>query len=291
MMSRRIDPQRFLDTVLPVVRQCAAASRVFYGEVADVGKKADASLTGKHAQQASSVLTVLDAAFQELILGAVHARFPDIRCIAEEKTPMRRAFAGNDSDYVVILDPIDGTLHFQRGDAPYHVCVGLAHRGRMIASAIARPSEDKLFTAIRGGGAFLQQGKRRARRLVLPRKPRTNDAFISTKARPFQQPARLHLDPRESPIGAALVLTQLAEGTLAAYLTRQVEIYDVGPPSLIAEEAGAACFLAGGEEPNYDRRRKFPYYMAAASSDTAQFLQQIQRDGARAIRAKKGPIR
>ena len=113
-MTVRIDPQRFLETVLPVVRQCAAASRVFYGDVADVGKKADSSLTGQHAQQASSVLTVLDSAFQDLILGAVHSRFPSIRCIAEERTAMRRAFASNDSDYVVILDPIDGTLHFQR---------------------------------------------------------------------------------------------------------------------------------------------------------------------------------
>ena len=278
-MTLRIDPQRFLDTVLPVVRQCAAASRVFYGEVTDVGKKADRSLTGEHAQQASSVLTVLDAAFQELILGAVHARFPSIRCIAEERTPMRRAFAGNESDYVVILDPIDGTLHFQRGDAPYHVCVGLAHRGRMVAAAIARPNEDKLFTAIRGQGAWLQRGRRPARRLRLPRSPRTNRAFISTKARPFQAPARSRLEPHEAPIGAALVLTQLAEGTLAAYLTRQVEIYDVGPPSLIAEEAGAICFLADGREPKYDRRRKFPYYMAAATTDLKEFLMQVRRDG------------
>ncbi len=290
-MTARIDPQHFLETVLPIVRQCAAASRVFYGDVADVGKKADSSLTGRQAQQASSVLTVLDAAFQDLILGVVHSRFPGIRCIAEERTPMRRAFAGNDSEYVVILDPIDGTLHFQRGDAPYHVCVGLAHRGRMLAAAVARPNEDKLFTAVRGKGAWLQRGTRAARRLRLPTTPRTNRAFISTKARSFQAPARSRLDPHEHPIGAALVLTQLAEGTLAAYLTRQVEIYDVGPPSLIAEEAGATCFLPGGRRPSYDRRRKFPYYMAAATGDLKDFLLQIQRQGKDAVRASKGPDR
>ena len=289
-MTVRIDPQRFLETVLPVVRQCAAASRVFYGDVADVGKKADSSLTGQHAQQASSVLTVLDSAFQDLILGAVHSRFPSIRCIAEERTAMRRIFARNNSDYVVILDPIDGTLHFQRGDAPYHVCVGLAHRGRMIAAVVARPDEDKLFTAIRGKGAWLQRGARPARRLRLPKTPRTNRAFISTKARSFQAPARSRLDPREHPIGAALVLTQLAEGALAAYLTRQVEIYDVGPPSLIAEEAGATCFLDGGRRPNYDRRRKFPYYMSAATDDLKDFLLQIQREGKEAARASKEPL-
>lgn len=286
-MTIRIRPQSFLDTVVPIVRQCAAASRPFYGDVADVGKAADQSLLGASAQQASSVLTVLDAAFQELILGAVHRRFPDIRCIAEERTPMRRAFSGNDSDYVVILDPIDGTLHFQRGDAPYHVCVGLAHKGQMIASAVARPDEDKLFTAIRGKGAWLQRGKGAPRRLQLPASPKTKRAFISTKAREFQPLARPQLEPFEHPIGAALVLTQLAEGRLAAYLTRQVEIYDVGPPSLIAEEAGATCFLAHGREPNYDRHRKFPYYMAAASADVRDFVLRVQRQGVAATRANK----
>ncbi len=286
-MTRHIRPRSFLDTVIPIVQQCAAASKVFYGNVADVGKQADRSLLGEQAQQASSVLTVLDAAFQELILGAVHQRFPHIRCIAEERTPMRRAFAGNDSEYTVILDPIDGTLHFQRGDAPYHVCVGLAHRGRMVAAAVARPDEDKLFTAVRGQGAWVQRGTRKPRRLQLPRVPKTKRAFISTKAREFQALARPDLEPFEHPIGAALVLTQLAEGSLAAYLTRQVEIYDVGPPSLIAEEAGATCFLAHGREPNYDRRRKFPFYMAAASNDLRDVVLHVQRQGVAARRRKE----
>lgn len=284
-MTKRIPPREFVDALTPVVRQCAAASRVFYGEVADVGKQADRTLTGGQAQHASSVLTVLDAAFQDLILGVVHDHFPGIRCIAEERTAMRRAFSGNRSDYVVILDPIDGTLHFQAGDASYHVSVGLAYKGKMIAAVVARPDEDKLFTAVRGEGAHVQQGRRRARRLRLPARPRTDAAFISTKARPFQQPARELLTPREHPIGAALVLTQIAEGSLAAYLTRQVEIYDVGPPSLIAEEAGASCFLTGGATPNYDRRRKFPFYMAAASADLKTFLLEVQRRGSASTRS------
>ena len=276
-----IRPQRFLDAVLPVVRQCAAASRLFHGDVADVGKKADTSLTGARAQQASRAFTVLDGAFQDLILGAVHARFPRVRCIAEERTAMRRAFAGNGGDEVVILDPIDGTLHFQRGDAAYHISIGLARGGRMVAAAVARPTEDKLFTAVRGRGAWVQVGSRRPRRLRLPERPRTKKAFVSSKARRFRAAAREHFEPREYPLGAALVLTELAEGDLAAYLTRQVEVYDVGPPSLIAEEAGACCFLGDGREPTYGRSRKFPFYMAAATPHLRDLLLQVRRRGAR----------
>ncbi|MEE2659639.1 MAG: inositol monophosphatase family protein [Candidatus Latescibacterota bacterium] len=263
--------------MLPVVQQCSAASLAFHGNVANVGKAADRTLDTTEARHASSVLTVLDNTFQELILDAVHRTFPHIRCIAEENTPMRRAFVGNDSEYVVILDPIDGTLHFQQGDAPYHISVGLACKGVMQAAVVTRPSESKIYTAIRSRGSYVQVGGGRPRRLQLPKRRRTSKAFISTKARAYQKPASARLQPREYPIGAALVLTELAEGELAAYLTRQVEIYDVGPPSLIAEEAGVRVFLGDGRTPTYDRKRKFNFFMAAADNEIRQFLLELCR--------------
>ena len=268
-MSRQIDPREFVDALLPVVRQCAQASLIFYGRVADLGKAAD------------TTLTALDGALQEIILSVVLQRYPEIRCIAEENTPLKRRFQGNRSDYALILDPIDGTLHFQRGDAPYHLSVGLCRNGLMEAAIVARPDEGKFFTAIRGKGAWVQTGKRRPRRLGLPRTPRTKAAFVSSKARSYQALLRPALKPREHPIGAALVLTLLAEGELCAYLTRQVEVYDVGPPSLMAEEAGARCFLKGGRVPAYTRKGKFSLYMAAADTRIEQLLHEAVRAGER----------
>jgi len=280
-VTDRIDPAVFVEALQPVVDQCARASLIFFGQVADLGKAADTSLTGGEAQAASGVLTALDSAFQDIILTAVLEHFPQVRCIAEENTPVKRRFRGNSSPYCVILDPIDGTLHFQRGDAPYHISLGLARDGQMEAAVVARPTEDKIFTATRGGGAYVRAGKRRPRRLRLPRQPRTNRAFISTKARVYQPLARPRLESRESPIGAALVLTLLAEGELCAYLTRQVEVYDVGPPSLIAEEAGARCLQADGRSFSYDRSRKFSHYLAAATPELEDFLRQVVRQGRR----------
>ena len=43
-MARRIDPQIFIEAMLPVVRQCAEASLIFYGKVANLGKQADTTL-------------------------------------------------------------------------------------------------------------------------------------------------------------------------------------------------------------------------------------------------------
>jgi len=280
-MTDHIAPRHFIDSLLPVVHQCARASLIFYGQVTDIGKAADTSLTGNKAQDASTAFTALDSGLQDIILSVVLQHFPDVRCIAEEATPLKRRFAGNRSAYAVILDPIDGTLHFKQGDASYHISLGLARDGVMEAAIVARPDQDKIFTAVRGEGAYLRVDNRRPRRLRLPARPRTRAAFISSKARQYQPLARPLIEPREHPIGAALVLTLLAEGELCAYLTRQVEVYDVGPPSLIAEEAGARCFLKNGRSPLYSSRRKFSHYMAAASEELADHLFAVVRAGDR----------
>ena len=54
---------------------------------------------------------------------------------------------------------------------------------------------------------------------------------------------------------------------------------DVGPPSLIAAEAGAHCFLKDGREPLYQSRRKFSYYLCAASTEIQATLLNLLRLG------------
>ena len=151
----------------------------------------------------------------------------------------------------------------------------------MLASIVARPSEDKIFTAIRDQGAFVQKGTGRKKRLRVSKRAQHNRVFISSKARDYQKLASQHygLLPREHPLGAALVLTQIAEGELIGYLTRQVEIYDAGPPSLIAEEAGARCLIGPNRVPNYVKRRKFAHFMAAANKGVEKKLLAIVRHG------------
>ena len=278
-MSAHIDPKHFVSKLLPVVRQCSETSLIFFGRVTDIGKPEDTTLDSQVARDASSALTVIDNALQEIILNSVLQAFPGIRCIAEENTPIRRRFAGNQSPYTVILDPIDGTFHFRKGDAPYHVSLGLARDGYMEAAIVARPSENKIFTATRGLGAYVQVGTRRKTRLRLGRKATTKKAYISTKATAYHKAVKPDLKPQAYPIGAAYALTSVAEGTFCAYMTRQVEVYDVGPPSLIAEEAGARCFLKDGASPTYRRSRKFGHYACASTPEIEVLLRDVLREG------------
>jgi len=63
-------------------------------------------------------------------------------------------FRGDDADARIVIDPIDGTLHYYLGaQGPYAVMAGLAFGGRYAASLVALPREGWLFQAVRGDGA------------------------------------------------------------------------------------------------------------------------------------------
>ncbi len=54
-----------------------------------------------------------------------------------------------------MVDPIDGTKDFIDGRREYSISVGLAEAGIPIAACTFNPATDELFTATKGGGAFL----------------------------------------------------------------------------------------------------------------------------------------
>ncbi|MEU7057808.1 inositol monophosphatase family protein [Streptomyces sp. NPDC046197] len=56
---------------------------------------------------------------------------------------------------VWIVDPVDGTRQFVQGDPGFCTMVALARDGVVLASWTYAPVHDRLATAVRGGGAFL----------------------------------------------------------------------------------------------------------------------------------------
>jgi len=64
-----------------------------------------------------------------------------------------------------VVDPIDGTRAFVEGDPDFAVMVALVERGVTVASWIALPAYDELFTAVRGAGAWVARGAASPERL------------------------------------------------------------------------------------------------------------------------------
>ncbi|NNL84102.1 MAG: hypothetical protein HKP27_00530 [Myxococcales bacterium] len=129
--------ERFLEIAVPAVRQAASIARALEGQVANRPKAGETT-------PVKAALTIADSAAQEAILAPLADAIPSVRLQAEEDTPSVARFAP-EGDHLVVVDPIDGTLHaYLEGSGPYSVMAGLAVEGRYRASVIALPREDLL---------------------------------------------------------------------------------------------------------------------------------------------------
>lgn len=141
-----IDSVRFVEVLGPAMWRAAEIARRYEGSVENSPKVAEET-------PAKQALTEGDTASQEAILETLFAHFPSVALAAEEDTPGVARFP-KESDAIVVIDPIDGTLHsYLEGKGPYAVMVGLVVKGRYEAGLVALPREGLLFQAARGHGA------------------------------------------------------------------------------------------------------------------------------------------
>jgi len=145
-VSPEIPPQRFVELLAPAVRRAAVITHALDGRVPNRPKRSEATPT-------KAALTDADSAAQEAILVSLLEHFPGVGLRAEEDTPCVGRFPARESP-VVVLDPIDSTLHsYLECAGPYSIMVGLCVDGRFDAALVALPREGLHFDAVRGVGA------------------------------------------------------------------------------------------------------------------------------------------
>lgn len=117
--------------------------------VSNIGKTAEhLSQDTPEMLQRRSAKTLLDEQVQEIVLravidaGAAEYLFLD----AEEDTPLVRSFVNQDASVSLVIDPIDGTLEYLRGESGYSVCAGLFESGKARAVLVYFPSRRKLYS-------------------------------------------------------------------------------------------------------------------------------------------------
>ena len=108
------------------------------------------------AKAADDVVTVADKE-AELILAEGLARIlPEAAIVGEEAAHGDPALLEQLADRLCwIIDPLDGTNNFAKGQQPFGVMVALAEAGETIAGWIYDPLSARLCHAHRGGGAWI----------------------------------------------------------------------------------------------------------------------------------------
>lgn len=137
----------FSELLISSMRRGAALARELEGRVGNMPKLSEATAV-------KQALTDADTGVQEVLLEGLRTHFPQVSLEAEEDTSSVALFPTGE-DAVVVIDPIDGTLHsYLERRGPYAVMMGLALSRIFEASLISLPREGLLFGATRGKGAF-----------------------------------------------------------------------------------------------------------------------------------------
>jgi myo-inositol-1(or 4)-monophosphatase len=201
-------------------------------------------------KQVNDFVTEVDQAAEQAIIETLLAAYPGHAIWAEESG---RTHGAQDSDYVWIIDPLDGTTNFIHGLPVYCVSIALAVKGKVEQAVIYDPTRNDLFTATRGRGAFLND-----RRIRVSKRVRLQECLISTGF-PFRQGddfntyLRMMGDVMQRTAGlrrpgaAALDLAYVAAGFTDGFFETGLQPWDVAAGSLLVTEAGGLVGNFTGE--------------------------------------------
>ena len=201
-------------------------------------------------KQVNDFVTEVDHAAEKAIIETLLTAYPGHGILAEESGSTQGA---QDSDYVWIIDPLDGTTNFIHGFPVYCVSIALAVKGKVEQAVIYDPSRNDLFTATKGRGAFMND-----RRIRVSKRTRLEECLISTgfPFRPgdnFKNYMNMMADVMQRTAGmrrpgaAALDLAYVAAGFTDGFFETGLKPWDVAAGSLLVTEAGGLIGNFTGE--------------------------------------------
>ncbi|MEV8564828.1 inositol monophosphatase family protein [Streptomyces sp. NPDC051322] len=198
------------------------------------------------------LVTVADRGAEEHLTAALTALLPGSVVVGEE------AVAADPSSYhairgdapVWIVDPVDGTRQFVRGEPGFCTLVALAHRGELLASWTYAATLDEMAVAVRGRGARLNGEPLRGGTPVVGAmlEVATSHPDFTTSE---QKQSLLNLRTegvRVRPCGSAgLEYLAIARGALDAVAFNWELAWDHAAGLLLVEETGGAHLTLTGE--------------------------------------------
>ncbi|MFN6936020.1 3'(2'),5'-bisphosphate nucleotidase CysQ [Devosia sp. XGJD_8] len=183
-----------------------------------------------HKENASPV-SEADILVDRYLANALLQARPDYGWLSEETVdhPSRL-----DCERVFVVDPIDGTRGFLRGEDSWTVSLAVVEHGVPVAGVVYAPMRDEMYDAVRGEGARLNsQPIRRTRRAGAA-------PLIPAPGAVHQEMQAAGLDYTRGPAYPSLAyrLVQVATGKLdAAVARRGSQDWDIAAAALILAES------------------------------------------------------
>lgn len=244
-----MDPEELARIALEAARKAVAVHQKHAGRVA-VGDWAE--------KGTADYVTHVDRESEERILSHIRERCPGHEVMAEESSQLgdddsvRARF--DESEYLWVIDPLDGTTNFLHGYPAYAASVAVAHRGELVAGAVVHGVTGEAWWAWLGGGAW-----RDGERVGVSGIDRLDRALIGTGF-PFKVLEYLprYMAQFEAVLGrtsgirragaAALDLCHVADGRFDGFWELWLSPWDIAAGVLLVREAGGVVTSMGGDE-------------------------------------------
>jgi myo-inositol-1(or 4)-monophosphatase len=196
----------------------------------------------------TDLVTDVDKKTQAIIIKTIKKKFPDHAFLSEELDKQQ-----GKSDYLWIIDPLDGTANYSAGIPYFCTSIALAYKNEIIAGVVFDPLHKNMYVAEKGKGAFCNN-----KRIHVSRRKSLNKSLIGADSghvkrhRSAQKMAKLIDNVRgiRWQGAAALSLCFVASGKLEAYFTASTTPWDMGAGSIILTEAGGKATEVDGKPRN-----------------------------------------
>lgn len=228
--------QIYLDAAVEAALIAGAFQRYRFASQLAIDMKGDKNL-----------VTEVDRESERLIVACLKAKFPEHNIVAEEGE-----YPQGHSPFRWIIDPLDGTTNYAHGFPWFCVSIALEGAGELLAGVVYNPLQEELFTATKGGGAYLN-----GHRLQVSSRAPLRDTLLATGF-PYDcatDPANNFADFiafQKAARGirragaAALDLAGVASGRLDGFWELKLKAWDVAAGVLLVREAGGTVSTFDG---------------------------------------------
>ena len=224
-------PSEFLIFAITLAKEAGKIQMKYFGNISSVEKKSTNI----------DLLTEADKKSETYIVDKIKNKYPN-HCILSEEL----GNIDNNSDYLWVIDPLDGTTNFTHNLPIFSVSIGLVKKNKeAICGVVYNPAADKCFYAEKTKGSYLNDKLIKvtscntlSESLIVTGFPYLHDNKYNKSFDIFKD---FHDKTRGlRRLGAAsLDLCFVAMGRFDGYYEYSLKPWDICAGSLIAHEAGA----------------------------------------------------
>ena len=227
------NPSSFLRFAIDVAKKAGKIQMSYFGNYGEISKKStDIDL-----------VTKADIESEKFIIKKIQEVYPEHSILSEERGELL-----SESEYLWVIDPLDGTTNFAHSLPIFAVSIALAKKdSETICGVVYNPAADKCFYSEKNKGSYLNKKEIKtsssstlSKSLLATGFPYVHDKYYDLSFSIFKDFYDRTQGVRRLGV-ASLDLCFVAMGRFEGFYEFNLKPWDICAGALIAHEAGAIC--------------------------------------------------